>query len=164
MSEQELYITTLGKSLRSKSTESRSQPALFSLKPNGKQEKAFCISSRSLSQSPKPSRSLSQSPRPSSSPSPSPNRQSIMHIPNGWRAVKVRLYRNGDPNFLGCRFSISVAEYPKIEMLLKRLTSSIVCSRDMASGVKYIFTLNGELIEDVAAFQVHLMFCWNALI
>merc|ERR1719229_1487810 len=78
------------------------------------------------------------------------HRHSLIHISAEKRARKVRFFINGDKFFKGALIAVSAEKFRTFEKLLEHLTRVMLNQVTLPNGVRYIFSVDGRLIEAVA--------------
>jgi hypothetical protein len=67
------------------------------------------------------------------------------------RAKKVKFYINGDKFFKGAVIAVNNEKFRTFEKLLEHLTRIMCTQVTLPNGVRYIFSLEGRLLQDVDA-------------
>lgn len=83
-------------------------------------------------------------------------RHSMRKLSDAPKARKVRFYRNGDRFYKGYVMAINCEKVRSFEALLEELTASPLCDTDiLAKGVRYIFTLDGQMVTTLEGLMEH---------
>jgi hypothetical protein len=69
------------------------------------------------------------------------------------RAKKVKFYINGDKFFKGAVIAVNNEKFRTFEKLLEHLTRIMCTQVTLPNGVRYIFSLEGRLLQDVDALM-----------
>lgn len=72
---------------------------------------------------------------------------------NRYRAKRLRFLINGDKFFTGINYALNTEKTRSYDALLNELTCSLMDHIKLCKGVRYIFTIEGELVETLTDFQ-----------
>lgn len=70
-----------------------------------------------------------------------------------YRAKRLRFLINGDKFFTGINYALNTEKTRSYDSLLNELTKSLMDHIKLCKGVRYIFTLDGRLINNLTDFQ-----------
>ena len=80
-------------------------------------------------------------------------RTSIIQVSTEKRAKKVRFFINGDKFFKGAVIAVSNEKFRTYDKLLEHLTRIMCTQVTLPNGVRYIFSLEGKLLQDIETVQ-----------
>lgn len=81
----------------------------------------------------------------------SQHRASLIQVSSEKRAKKVKFFINGDKFFKGAVIAVNNEKFRTFEKLLEHLTRIMCTQVTLPNGVRYIFSLEGRLLQDVDA-------------
>jgi len=81
------------------------------------------------------------------------HRTSIIQVSTEKRAKKVRFFINGDKFFKGAVIAVSNEKFRTYDKLLEHLTRIMCTQVTLPNGVRYIFSLEGKLLQDIETVQ-----------